>query len=226
MSNPIIYAGGVWGIISAAVLCTVGYYSTLLLDPFYPLFISMVPGLLLGTIALLLIIDIALIVMIHFRMFMKPGPIPAVLVTGVTFVLYAATLAFVVSYGSTVLNKTFIDRVYTKTIDTCHYDEIVCDQFKQTIGDIDMSKEELKEKVVNYVTERSLNIGSSILTCVTAWLISQCVMMYYIFDGNKQRPRRKTDLSGAVKVVDDVDISSDSVLDGDLPALDRERTMT
>lgn len=222
--QPLVVAGCVWGVFSLIVLGTVGYYSTLLLDAFYPLFVSMVPGMLLGTIALLLIIDIAVIVMTQFRMFFKPGPIPAVVVTGVTFVLYTSTLAFVVSYGSTVLNNNFIERVYTRTIDTCQYDDIICDQFKQTIGDIEMSKEELRDKVRIYVNDRSLNIGTSILMSVTAWLISHCVMMYYVFEGNKQRQRRKTDLSGAIKVMDDV--KDDSVLDGDLPDLDRERTMT
>lgn len=77
-------------------------------------------------------------------------------------------------------------QIYQNSIYSCNVDSIICDQFKQILGDISMTKQELKKLATDFVYERTLKASSSSLIIMTLWIITHSIYLNYLFNEKEE----------------------------------------
>jgi hypothetical protein len=181
LSDSVTYLVGFWVVVSLGILIITTYFASQLLDPYYPILVSPVPGLVMSAIAISLIIAVAVVVMSHFRLFLDTGSVSVLLAVAATFVFALSSLDFAVVCGSDFLRAQHVDRLFASAVLECHFEPGLCEQFKQAIGDIEMNKAQLQPFLEKYIRARTTEMGSAVSGMLLCWLLLDCFVMYFVF---------------------------------------------
>jgi hypothetical protein len=68
------------------------------------------------------------------------------------------------------------------------FNSLLCDQFKQSIGEVDATPERLRPLAERYVEMRTVRIGSPLGASLLAWLVLHAVVVYRVFGGARIEP--------------------------------------
>jgi hypothetical protein len=180
----VTYLVGFWVIISLDILVITMYFASQLLDPYYPILVSPVPGLVMNSVTISLIITVVAVVMSHFRLFLDTGSVSVLLVVAATFVFALGPLNFAVVCGSDFLRAQHVDRLFVSAVLECRFEPGLCEQFKQAIGDIEMYKAQLRPFLEKYIhiPARTNEMSRAAAGMLLAWLLLDCFIMYFVFD--------------------------------------------
>lgn len=175
-----------WVIVSLLSFIYLFIISQQLGDLYYPIFVSPIPKNLFSCALLFFIISVASSILIYYRFFLSDDPISILINISSSFLFCFCTLSFIICYGTKLYFDKSDAQVYQNAIVSCQVDSFICDQFKQTIGDISMSKSELKKLVTEYVNERTIKASSNSLLIMTFWIIMHSIYLNYLLNDHEE----------------------------------------
>ncbi|OHT13885.1 hypothetical protein TRFO_15917 [Tritrichomonas foetus] len=179
--NFIAIYGAIYLVISLVTFILTFSLSQQLLDPFYPTFVSSKPGYIISFSNICLLVSTILTVLSHYKMVIWKSQINALLIVGSTFCFCFSSTTFSMVYGSSTIYETESKNIYHNSILFCKTDQILCDQFKQTIGDIGMKNNELQHLADQYTKSRTINASKNLMIYSMVWLIFQILSIYIVF---------------------------------------------
>lgn len=173
-----------WALISFLSFVYLSLISQQLLDPYYPAFASSAPGNFFACGLFFFIVSVCCSILSYFHFFLSTGPLSILTNIASASLFCFFTLSFAVCFGTKVFfNKTDI-QVYQNSIVLCNTDQVLCDQFKQTIGDITMPKKELQNLATKYVQKRTVLAARKSLLITVSWIIIHSIFLNYLFHKN------------------------------------------
>lgn len=202
----------IWVFVSLLSFIFLLTISQQLQDLYFPAFVSSTPGNLFSCGVFFFIFSVGCSILSYFNFFLNNGPISILLNVSSAAIFCFCTLAFVSSFGTKIFYDRSSSLAYQNSIVSCTVDSIICDQFKQTIGDISMQNNELKLLVVKYIQERTINASIKSLIIMTVWIIIHSIYLNYLFnDDEKKYNKAETDVD---ENLDDISKMSDVEKEG------------
>jgi hypothetical protein len=177
-----------WFLVSVSTLALIAYFTSGLLDPYCPTFIGVGPGILLAASGVSLITAVATVTLFHFRVLFDSESLAVLLQTGATFCFALTAMTYALSFSSSRAEAELNARVFSTAIAQCSFEAILCDQFKQAIGDIDMGPDQLRPRVERYVHGRTAVIGRQLIAALGIWLVLHAAVVFTVFGGPDAKP--------------------------------------
>jgi hypothetical protein len=166
-----------WLLVSLAFVTSLTYFTTRLLDPFYPTFFSLIPGLLLALTAIFLIAAITFLLLHQFGLtshfLLNLGPVIEI---ASTFLCVVCCLTFSLVYGSTFSKSSQISHINSTALIGCRFKRSLCDSFRVSL------QNQLSGGLHSYVSRRTVQAGSAAAYGLFFWLLIHGAMIYAVFE--------------------------------------------
>jgi hypothetical protein len=176
-SSPLLLLLGViWLSFCSFLLFTIASFTKALLDPYWPFFVSQIPGLIMCVSGIFLIISIVIAVFIFFGSPFFGRTFEAVSEVAASFFFAVLTLGFSLTYGSSFYCNAQSDLLLERVVNQCRFTAESCDQFKRQFSDTDLST-----VTKAYVSERTLDIGLWLYGLLFVWMVIHSVQLYCLF---------------------------------------------